>query len=222
MTRTTHVLCSIIVLAGTARAAAKPHVITFGKSTQVRWLAGADENTPIELKVRALYVDGKLKEFTIGSPHEITERLFVVRRAFHINDSLPDEATPRWLWQRGGWVLVDRVTGRITPLNLPEFDPYGSVASWYRDYVAYCGVSDDNQKLYALVIELGRRKPLLKKELKDAVLDDKRDSACRPPIWQRQPARVSFEAAGNEKATYLIRGHSVDVVNDEEDKEGSE
>ena len=64
-------------------AAAKPHVITFGKSTQVRWLAGADENTPIELKVRALYVDGKLKEFTIGSPHEITERLFVVRRAFH-------------------------------------------------------------------------------------------------------------------------------------------
>jgi hypothetical protein len=33
---------------------------------------------------------------------------------------------------------------------------------------------------------------------------------------------VSFEAAGNEKATYLIRGHSVDVVNDEEDKEGSD
>src|SRR5437764_10514042 len=68
MSRTTCVLCSIIVLAGAAMAAAKPHVITFGKSTQVRWLAGADENTPIELKVRALYVDGKLKEFTIGEP----------------------------------------------------------------------------------------------------------------------------------------------------------
>ena len=166
-------------------AAAKPHVITFGKSTQVKWLAGADENTPLELRVRALYVDGKLREFTIGSPHEITERLFVVRRAFRVNDSLPDEAAQRWLWQRGGWVLVDRVTGRITPLNLPEFDPYHSVASWYRDYVAYCGVSDDNQKLYALVMELGRRKPVLRKELKDAVLDDKPDSVCQPPIRMR-------------------------------------
>ena len=201
MTRTTHALCSIIVLAGIAMAAAKPHVITFGKSAQVRWLAGVDENTPLEFKVRALYVDGKLKEFTIGSLHQITERLFVVRRAFRVNDSLPDDAAPRWLWQRGGWVLVDRGTGRITPLNLPEFDPYRSVASWYRDYVAYCGVSDDNQKLFALVIELGRRKPVLKKELKDAVLDDKPDSACQQPIWQRQPARVSFEAATNEKAT---------------------
>src|SRR5438046_216899 len=95
MSRTTCVLCSIIVLAGAAMAAAKPHVITFGKSTQVRWLAGTDENTPFELKVRALYVDGKPKEFTIGSPHEITERLFVVRRAFRVNDSLPDEGAPR-------------------------------------------------------------------------------------------------------------------------------
>ena len=222
MTRTTRVLCSIIVLGGAAMAAAKPHVITFGKSTQVKWLAGTDENTPLGLKVRALYVDGKLREFTIGGPHEITERLFVVRRAFRVNDSLPDEGAPRWFWQRGGWVLVDCVTGRITPLNLPEFDPYRSVASWYRDYVAYCGVSDDNQKVYAMVGEVGRRKPVLKKELKDAVLDDKPDSACKPPTWQRQPARVSFETTRNEKATYLIRGHSVDVVTDEEGKEGSE
>src|SRR5207244_9294705 len=111
MSRTTCVLCSIIVLAGAAMAAAKPHVITFGKSTQVRWLAGTDENTPFELKVRALYVDGKPKEFTIGSPHEITARPFVVRRAFRVNDSLPDEGAPRWLWQRGGWGLADRVTG---------------------------------------------------------------------------------------------------------------
>src|SRR3989441_10128713 len=161
MTRTTHVLCSIIVLAGTATAAAKPHVITFGKSTQVRWLAGADENTPIELKVRALYVDGKLKEFTIGSPHEITERLFVVRRAFRVNDSLPDEGAPRWLWQRGGWGLGERVTRGITPLDLPGVHPDHSLASWYRDYVAYCGGSDDKQKIYSLVMELGRRKPVL-------------------------------------------------------------
>src|SRR5437016_1418905 len=147
MTRTTHVLCSIIVLAGTATAAAKPHVITFGKSTQVRWLAGADENTPLEFKVRALYVDGKLREFTIGSPHEITERLFVVRRAFRVNDSLPDEAAQRWLGPRGGWVLVERLTGRPAPLNLPEFAPYRSEARWSRNYVAYDRVYYENQNL---------------------------------------------------------------------------
>src|SRR5438552_17836974 len=102
MTRTTRVLCSIIVLGGAAMAAAKPHVITFGKSTQVKWLAGTDENTPLGLKVRALYVDGKLREFTIGGPHEITERLFVVRRAFRVNDSLPDEVSQRWYGREAG------------------------------------------------------------------------------------------------------------------------
>src|SRR5207247_6757990 len=122
MSRTTSVLCSIIVLTGAAMAAAKPHVITFGKSTQVRWLAGTDENTPFELKVRALYLDGKPKEFTIGSPHEITERLFVVRRAFRVNDSLPDEGAPRWLWQRRGWALGGPVTGWVTPATLAARD----------------------------------------------------------------------------------------------------
>src|SRR2546425_3870481 len=136
MSRTTCVLCSIIVLAGAAMAAAKPHVITFGKSTQVRWLAGTDENTPFELKVRALYVDGKPKEFTIGSPHEITERLFVVRRAFRVNDSLPDEGAPRWLWQRGGGGLGGPVTRRPPPLYLPEVDPSHSVARWCLEYVS--------------------------------------------------------------------------------------
>src|SRR3989442_15912472 len=146
MTRTTRVLCSIIVLAGTARSSDLPHVITFGKSTQVRWLAGADENTPIELKVRALYVDGKLKEFTIGSPHEITERLFVVRRAFRVNDSLPDEGAPRWLWQRGGGGLGDRGDRGITPLNLPGVDPHRSGSRWDWHFVGFSGVSDEKQK----------------------------------------------------------------------------
>jgi hypothetical protein len=118
-----------MTLTGIAFAAPKPHVITFGKWTAVKWLAGADEATPLEIRIRALYVDGKLKEFTLGSPHEITERLFVLRRAFRLNDSLPDEAAPHWQWQRGGWLLLDRVTGRTTPINLPEFDPYRSVAT---------------------------------------------------------------------------------------------
>jgi hypothetical protein len=91
----------------------------------------------------------------------------VVRRAFRVNDTLPGDAAarPGWVWQPGGWLLVDRLTGHISAIALPEFDPYYSVASWYRDYAAYCGVSDDGKKLFAIVYQVGRRKPVLKKPL---------------------------------------------------------
>ena len=213
-------------------AASKPHVITFGKWTTVQWLvdsgAGAADDKPLALKVRPLLVDARVKEFTLGLAHEVTDRLFVVRRAFRVNDSLPQEstATPHWQWQRGGWLLVDRVTGHISALNLPEFDNLYSAISWYRDYAAYCGVAEDGKKLYAVVAEIGHRKPVLKKlldgssfggELKDATPD----SACATPDWQRAPARVTFEAAGSPKQTFAIRGHTVDLINEEEDEEAS-
>ena len=107
----------------------------------------------------------------------------------------PKIPAPRWQWQRGGWLLVDRLTGRVSPINLPEFDAFYSAASWYRDYVAYCGVADDGKKTYAMVAQLSRRKPVLKKALSnDGVPDDAApDSACPAPAWQRGPVRVSFE-----------------------------
>jgi hypothetical protein len=64
-------------------------------------------------------------------PHQVTERLFVVRRVFRLNDSLPDELAPRWQWQRGGWLLIDRTTGRVAAINLPDYDALYSAASWY-------------------------------------------------------------------------------------------
>src|SRR4051794_32845157 len=154
-----------ITLSATSNAAPKPHSISFGKSTSVKWFVGAEEATALELKVRPLFVDGRLKEFVLGSPHEVTDRLFVVRRVFRVNDALSGEApSPQlWRWQRGGWLLVDRVTGRISGINLPEFDFYQSTISWYRDYAAYCGVSDDGKKVSAMVVQLGSRKPLLRK-----------------------------------------------------------
>ena len=57
---------------------------------------------------------------------------------------------------------MDRMTGHISAIALPEFDSYYSVASWYRDYVAYSGVSDEGNELYAVVFQVGRRKPVLK------------------------------------------------------------
>ena len=221
-------LCVLLwtaLLTTAAGAAPKIHVIAFGKWTSVQWSPGIRvDDKPVILKIRALMIDGRIKEYTIGAPHEVTERLFAVRRAFRVNDSLPEDFAPHWQWQRGGWLLVDRLTGHVTPINLPEFDAFYSAASWYRDYVAYCGLADDGKKMYAVVAQLSRRKPVLKKPLSNEGIaeDAAPDSACPAPSWQRGPARVSFEPAGSAKQTFAIRGHVVDLINDaEEEEEGS-
>jgi hypothetical protein len=214
------VSCALLISA--ASAATRVHVITFGKWTSVQWFRdfGTDDK-PALIKIRPLMVDGRVKEYALGAPHEVTERLFVVRRAFRVNDSLPEDSGPHWRWQRGGWLLVDRLTGHISTINLPEFDVYYSSASWYRDYVAYCGVADDGKKMYAIVAQISRRRAVLKLQLSNnGVAEDAApDSACTAPSWQRNPVRVSFETAGSTKQTFAIRGHVVDVVNDAEDEE---
>lgn len=185
----------------------------------MQWHAGpAVDDKPLTLKIRALVVDGQVKEYMVGPQHEVTERLFVIRRAFRVNDSLPEDASSHWQWQRGGWLLVDRVTGHVTAINLPEFDAFYSVASWYRDYVAYCGVGDDGKKTYAIVAQLTRRKPVLKKAVSESVPaeDAAPDSACPAPSWERAPMRVSFEPSAGTKQTFAIWGHVVDVVVDDD------
>jgi hypothetical protein len=216
-------LCFVLVV-GTALAASKPHLVTFGKWTAVKSSTAPDESRSDDLKVRPVYVDGRLKEFTFGISHDVTDRLFVVRRVIRVNDTLPQETapTPRWTWQRGGWLVVDRVSGHISQASLPEFDPDSSSASWYRDYVAYCGVSDDGRKLYAVVAQLGRRKPILKKSLGEAAGDQTSDSECAPPGWQRAPTRVSFVSKADQKFTFAVRSHTVEVVTDDDAGEGTE
>lgn len=214
------VCCALPVVK--AEAAAKVHTVVFGKWNMVSWLAGTTAaEKPQGLKVRALIVDERVKEYTLGMPHDVTDRLFVVRRAFRVNDSLPEDSGVHWQWQRGGWLLVDRVNGRVSAINLPEFDVLYSAASWYRDYVAYCGVSDDGRNIYVMVAQISRRKPVLKKELsKDGIPEDAApDSACPMPTWERAPMRVTFEPKGAGKQTFAIRGHVVDMVNDSEDDE---
>jgi hypothetical protein len=144
-----------------------------------------------------------------------------------VNDALPTESASanananatRWQWQRGGWLLVDRVTGRVSQLNLPEFDPFYSTASWYRDYIAYCGVSEDGKKLYAVVAQIGRRKPILKKDAGEPDGTDDPDSECPPPVWERTPMRVTFQPDDDQKLVFSIRSRVVDVVNDAEEPE---
>jgi hypothetical protein len=199
-------------------AVTKPRVITFGKTLTVKLFIGPTEDKTIDMKVRGLYVDGNLKEFVTGDSHDITDRLFVVRKAYRLNDNLPEDTkTPHWKWQRGGWLMVDRVNARISALKLPEFDPFYSSAAWYRDYAAYCGISDDGEKLYAVVAEIGRKKPVLRKELGPASQGDTPESDCDAPQWERTPAKVTFLPKKYPKASYTVFGHATDIANENDE-----
>ena len=218
MTNVLYLVFSFLLLVGPALGVSKPHAITFSKWMAVKWYVGAGDSQAQELKIRTLYVDGHAKEFTVGPVHEITDSLFVVRRVFRINDSLPQEqeTVPRWRWQRGGWLLVSRTAGHISSFSLPDFDSYYSVASWYRDYVAYCGVSEEGDKINAMIVQLGRRKPILKKNLGETASAEMPDSVCSVPSWDRGPTRVTFETSGNQKLTYTVHRHAADLLNEEE------
>jgi hypothetical protein len=149
-----------------ANAASKTHTAALGRWTTILWRGQASASKPRDLKIRPLFVDGRNKEFTVGVIQDATERTFVTQRIYRINDSLPPENGPaRGRWQLGGWLLVDRVSGKIQAITLPDFDPDSSALIWFRDYAAYYGTSDDGQKISAVIFQLGRRKPLLKKTI---------------------------------------------------------
>jgi hypothetical protein len=197
-------------------AAAKPHVVSFGAPTQVKLYVGPSEDKIVDITVLALYVDTKLKEYTTGPRHDVTDRVFVVRRAFRINDALPDDPKkhPRWLWQRGGWLLVDRSSGKVSSIKLPDFDPFYSEVSWYRDYAAYCGVVDNGEKLNAMVSQIGDRKPLYRKTIGKTNSGELTDSTCTAPHWERQPPRVTFQPNGSEKLSVTVTGRFAGIAPD--------
>ena len=208
---------SVLLLAGSCFAVPKPHVIVLGKWRMVEVRSesadDAQANTQ-QVKVRSLIVDGRSREYTTGTVHEVTDRYFVVRRVYLLNDALPQDArTPHWVWRLGGWISVDRQTGRVAQLNLPAFDGDTSDASWYRDYVAYCGTSDDGSKSYLVVAQFGKRKPVVRKEYSGA--------ACIAPTWERTPSRVTFVAAG-EKTSFVVHAHSADLQTDTTEEENQQ
>jgi hypothetical protein len=204
---------SMVLLAGSGLAASRDRAVVLGKWHTVKILADSGES---EVKIRRLLVDGRTVEYTSGPPHDVTDRLFVVRRAYRINDALPslhenEPAAPQWTWRLGGWISVDRLTGRVAPLNLPGFDAEVSQASWYRDYAAYCGTSEDGAKAYLVVWQLGKRKPILKQEFSGP--------GCSSPLWERTPSRVTFVLAG-ERPSFVIRSRGADPQPESNEEEG--
>lgn len=209
--RFAHWFSVVVLLAGSGWAAPRQHTVALGKWHTVKTVA--DSGEAVEVRIRRLLVDAQVKEFTSGSAHEVTDRLFVIRRAYRVNDTLPQDAqkTPRWVWRLAGWISVDRFTGHIAQLNLPAFDADISQASWYRDYAAYCGTSDDGAKAYLVVSQLGKRKPILRKEFSGP--------GCAAPKWERGPSRVTFIVAG-EKSSFVVRSRSADAQPESNEEEG--
>jgi hypothetical protein len=208
------VLAIVLFISSLAFAAPKPHVISFGKPMPVKLFLGPSEDHTVDIQIRSLFVDSKLKEFTTGDPHDVTDMLFVVRRAFRINDGLPTEPrkAPKWMWQLGGWLLVDRQTGHVSQLNLSEFDPFYSDVAWYRDYAAYCGISDNASKVFAVVTEIGRKKPILRRELAAATNGPQPDAECSTPQWDRKPTQVTFSPKNAQKFTFTLPDRSIAVL----------
>jgi len=249
------VLVMAAALAALPEAQAAPrkaHVVVLGATRRVPYSKAGDPagaaQAENELKVRALLVDGVVKEWTTGEAHDVTDRSFVVRRVIKLNDALPNDnaisndkpatgektaekssgkpssnpgvgdkssakpartASP-WVWQRGPWLLVDKQTGRIVALKLPDYDPGVSQVVWFRDYGAYCGVTASGKSLYAMVAQVAARKPLLASKLSAFNPENHPDPACGPSEWQREPLRVTFHPTGKEPMSFdIVPGSAV-------------
>ncbi|WP_334269310.1 hypothetical protein [Edaphobacter sp. HDX4] len=196
-------------------AGSKTHAVVLGGTRRVSYTQpDATPEAQLDLtstiKVRPLIVDGRQRDWTTGNIHEITDRTFAIRRALRVNDALPADTSPRWIWQPGPWITVDRLTGHITALHLPDFDPLVSDAVWFRDYAAYCGTSTTakGSSLYVIVAQLGAHRPVLQKRIGPWPQASHATPVCSPAKWDRLPLRVSIQPAGAESTTYDVVGTS--------------
>jgi hypothetical protein len=194
-------------------ATPKVHTVNLGTARRVPYTPpeaaagqGAGADAPM-LKVRPLLVDGRQKEWTTGETHDVTDRSFTIRRAMRLNDSLPGDAAARWNWQPGPWLLVDRTTGHVTALHLPDFDEEISEAVWYRDYAAYCGTAQTIKGgLFAIVAQLGTRRAVVSRQIGKWPQAAPVEPVCKVAEWQRAPMRVTMQPTGGEAMTFDVVG----------------
>ena len=210
-----------------AGSRAKPHTVGIGVGKHVPYSIAADPANAMPgektLHVRPLVVDDKVKEWTTGEVHDITDRTFVVRRALRINDALPGDKGEHWIWQRGPWIMIDRVNGHVTAMKLPDYDPTVSQVVWFRDYAAYCGLTASGKSLYAVVAQLSVRKPVLAKKLNTFDSSDRSQPACSTPEWQREPLRATFHPAGKDAVSFdIVPGSAVLVEESDEEPESAQ
>jgi hypothetical protein len=151
----------------------KVHTAVLGAKLRVTWIASPEaaasspstQKQHLALTIRPLLIDGRRKQWTTGPVHDITDHTFAVLEALHINDALPTDRAPHFIWQTGAWLLVDRSTGHVTPLHLAAYDPALTGISWYRDLAAYCSISPSGKILSGTVFQIGSRKAAARKRI---------------------------------------------------------
>ena len=115
---------------------------------------------------------------------------------------------------------VDRTTGHITPLHLPDFDAQVSEIAWFRDYAAYCGlVPTLKGGVMAVVAELGNRKAVAQHVLANWPLDKPLHPVCAPAQWQRTPMRATLTLTGGQPVTFDVAGTSSLIEEGETEEE---
>jgi hypothetical protein len=221
------VLILPVLTASAFASTRKQHVVGLGAPKKVAYSQAGDPSGALAgeewLKIRPLVVDDQIKEWTTGDSHDVTDRTFVVRRAIRLNDALPGDKPgaqkEHWVWQRGPWLMVDRITGHVIALKLPDYEPGVSQVSWFRDYGAYCGLTASGKTLYAVVAQIAARKPVLAQKL-DAYTPDPEHKlpACIPPDWQRDPLRITFHQVGSGDFMYELAAGSAVLVEDSGDE----
>lgn len=217
-------LLPLLALSFAHAAARKPHVVLLGGERKVAYSQAGDpagaRAGESQLRIRPLLIDGAVKEWTTGEAHDLTDRSFVVRRAIKLNDALPGDSAQKnhWVWQRGPWLLVDRVAAHVTALKLPDYDPGVSQVAWFRDYGAYCGLTASGKSLYAVVAQVAARKPLLAKKLAAFDPAQHADPVCASVDWQRDPLRATFHPGGRDAVSFEIVPGSLLLVEDTADE----
>src|SRR5579875_1568934 len=217
-------LFSFFTLLSAPSQAAKIHIVTLGAVRKVPYTPpeATPDNKSEEastLRVRPLLVDDKPREWTVGDLHEVTDRTFVIRRAFRINDALPGEP-PHWTWQPGPWLQVDRSNGHVTALHLPNFDPQVSEVVWFRDYAAYCGLLPTLKGgVIAVVAELGSHRAVAQHTLANWPLEKPAHPVCGPARWQRTPMRATLSLTGGPPVTFDVAGTSSLIEEGESEEE---
>jgi hypothetical protein len=223
--RSSRLLLLLLIAISPCVAATKAHTVFVGSGKNVPYSATGDPAGALpgekQLRVRPLLVDDKVKEWTTGESHAITDRSFVIRRVLRLNDALPGDKTEHWIWQRGPWLMVDRVKGSITALHLPDYDPTVSNVIWFRDYAAYCGLTASGKQLYAVVAQIAARKPVLAKKISAWSPGENQAPACGAAQWQREPLRVTFQPSGATAVSYDLVGLSAVLVEDGDGNEES-
>jgi hypothetical protein len=218
-------LCVSIVVQRAFAAAPRTHTVTLGAVRRVPYTqpdatpdSRVDETST--LKVRPLLVDGLQKEWTTGDSHDVTDRSFTIRRALRLNDSLPVDVAPHWIWQPGPWLLVDRTTGHVTALHLPDFDSAVSDAVWFRDYAAYCGIATTAKGgLVAIVAQLGARRAVVVRSIGPWPQPNHFIPVCQPAKWQRLPLRVTLQPTAAEPLTFDVLGSASSLIEENESAE---